>query len=368
MRREVLGNVRESRVSAMTTPGGRAAYSSRFVQAFVDVLREHSAVGPASTKFADAQSDERVPVEIAHQALVAAVEATQDPDLGLKAARRLNLGDAGAIDYLVSSAATLRDAISAAGRYSRLINDLLDVRLELEDPLAVVRLDNSFTLPRAAIDFQVGGFFRNHVCHWFPERLSEVTVSFMHTQPDNVEEYHRTFAPAAVRFAAPYVGFSFDRRSLDRRIAGADANLYDVMLPYAEHTLGTLGAVKSVTADVAGAIVSQLASGQPDIGRVASQLGMSVRTLARRLEDEGTTFRDTLDSVRHRLALDYVRKDSLGVSEIAEQLGFSHAAAFHRAFRRWTNQTPLQYRKREERGAAGLALELVLPARSRRRS
>jgi len=72
---------------------------------------------------------------------------------------------------------------------------------------------------------------------------------------------------------------------------------------------------------------------------------MSMRTLARRLESEGTTFRDLVDEVRRKLAVDHVGNRDIGFSELSYRLGFSHVAAFHRAFRRWTGQTPLTYRR-----------------------
>jgi AraC-like DNA-binding protein len=72
---------------------------------------------------------------------------------------------------------------------------------------------------------------------------------------------------------------------------------------------------------------------------------MSESTLARHLEDEGTTFKALLDDLRRRLALRYVGLSQLPIAEIALLLGFSQAAAFHRAFRRWTDQTPLEYRR-----------------------
>jgi AraC-like DNA-binding protein len=72
---------------------------------------------------------------------------------------------------------------------------------------------------------------------------------------------------------------------------------------------------------------------------------MSGRTLTRRLEDEGTTFKDLLDDLRKSLSLRYVGSTDLGLSEIAFLLGFSQSAAFHRAFKRWTAQTPLEYRR-----------------------
>jgi AraC-like DNA-binding protein len=237
-------------------------------------------------------------------------------------------------------------AIEHTGRYARLINDVLDVKLELEGSVAVVRLENRVVLPRAAADFQLGGFFRNHVFDWLGSRLGELTVWFTHDSPANLREYQRTFEPAKVRFSAPVLGFAFDRDILDLPLPKADPNLHAVLLPYADQLLSALPAASSVTANVRSLIGLQLADGGPDAARVASQLGMSLRTLARRLETEGTTFRELVDDVRQQLALEHVARGAASFTEITDQLGFSHVAAFHRAFRRWTGKTPLQHRRR----------------------
>ena len=77
---------------------------------------------------------------------------------------------------------------------------------------------------------------------------------------------------------------------------------------------------------------------------------MSPRTLGRKLQHEGTSFKHLLDDLRRRMALRYVDGQELGLSEIAFLLGFSQTAAFHRAFKRWTAQTPLEYRRQRRAG------------------
>jgi AraC-like DNA-binding protein len=322
----------------------RPTYSTRLLQPFVDVQEEYEHVPDLGQGLLESLGD-RVLVEVANQALSLAVAQTGDPDLGLKAARRLVLGTAGAVDYVLSASPTVREAVEHAARYMPLVNEALSVRLELDGALAIVRLESSVVLPRAAVDFEVGGFFRNHINEWLRDWLEALTVSFTHQQPDDLAEYERTFGPAALRFSAPFVGFSFDRGFLDLPLKGADSNLLAVMVPLADQTLGQRVPARSVTADVRRMIVDNLRLGTPDIAEVASSLAMSMRTLARRLESEGTTFRELIDDERRRLALEYVGSRDLAFSEIAQLLGFSHAAAFHRAFRRWTGQTPLAYRR-----------------------
>jgi AraC-like DNA-binding protein len=326
----------------------RPTYSARLLHAFTELLEEYDEIPGFSARVFETIG-ERVLIEVAHQALAVALEFTRDPDLGLKAARRHVVGDAGAFYYVVSSSPTVRDAIGHIARYVRLINDSLDVHIDREGHTVVVRFENSVVLPRAAMDFQLGSFYRNHLRDWFGDKAKDLTISFSHQAPENLAEYERTFAPSAFRFSAPYVGFSFDESLLDLQLPGADANLQAVLVPVADHTLGQLSRAKTVTADVRRIIEARLSLGAPEIADVAAELAMSMRTLARRLEAEGTTFRDIVDDVRRRLAVENVASRDVGFAELADRLGFSHVAAFHRAFRRWTGQTPLTYRRQAGR-------------------
>ena len=72
---------------------------------------------------------------------------------------------------------------------------------------------------------------------------------------------------------------------------------------------------------------------------------MSPRTLRRRLSEEGATHRDVLDGLRRELALRYLG-ERVNILEIAFMLGFSNASNFHRAFKRWMDITPEEYRAR----------------------
>lgn len=83
-----------------------------------------------------------------------------------------------------------------------------------------------------------------------------------------------------------------------------------------------------------------LASGGARIERVARELGLSRQTLYRRLKAEGVTFEELLDGLRRRLAIRLIRNEGLSVKEAAYRLGFSDPAAFSRAFKRWTGESP----------------------------
>jgi AraC-like DNA-binding protein len=320
------------------------------VRPFLEVLRGYPAISQETlAQWQEIDPDDRIPVTAVHRMLEATAELTGDPDLGLKAARRVSLGDAGALDYLLSTSPTVSDAVEVAGRYMRLVNDTLTVRLERGDDEAWVRLDNTVMLPRAAADFQAGGIFWNHARRWLGDAIGQVNVSFVHAAPTDRTEYERTFAPATVRFSAPFAGFLLKKSHLAVRLENADPKLHGVIAKHAQQVMSDLPRAESVTERARAIAAKELAHGNPTAVHVATELGMSMRTLGRKLAEEGTTFKEVLDDLRRRLALQYVAGRDLSLADVALLLGFSETPVFHRAFRRWTGQTPLEYWRNHRR-------------------
>jgi AraC-like DNA-binding protein len=199
-------------------------------------------------------------------------------------------------------------------------------------------------MPRAAIDFQVGALFRAFAQVWSLGNKGIVRVSFVHAAPESLTEYQRTFAGAPVDFGEAFDGFVFEASSLGRRLASADSSLHDVILRHAETMLAELPPARPLTERVRNAIVAELVSGNPSITHIAPLLHMSPRTLGRKLDREGTAFSLLLDDMRKSLALRYLASKDVELMEVAFLLGFSTRATFHRAFKRWTGETPLRYR------------------------
>jgi AraC-like DNA-binding protein len=338
------------RIASSRPPKAPAAselsYSYRVIRPFLRALRAAPMIPPgAFDGIDDLEPDDRVPISVAHQLLEAALEWTGDPDLGLKAARECSRGEAGALDYAIMSASTGLDAIIAATRFIRLVNDALDIRVETKGDRVLLRFENCVPLTRAAADFEMGGLFCVLASVWGATDLSRVTVLLAHPAPPDVREYVMTFGIAKLQFGALSYGYEFDASLLRAPLRSADANLHDLMRRHAERVLRELPQALPITRQVKTLITEELADGHPGCAHIAQRLQMSPRTLERRLELEGTTFTRLLEEVRESLALRFVGDDEMPLSQVATLLGFSQTTAFHRAFRRWTGQTPLQYRK-----------------------
>ncbi|MGD8859238.1 MAG: AraC family transcriptional regulator [Myxococcales bacterium] len=327
------------------------SYSVRLVKPFIRLLSSYEQVPPELLTWTDdADPDARLPASTIHELLRGALVLTGDEDLGLKAARTIEPGDYGALEYAATSAGTMRESIDVISRYMRLINDALDFSLEVLEGIAHVRLESAVVVPRAAEDFAVAAF---HVATGYRMDFDEsgrdtpeLEVWFTHPEPADVSEYAETFPRASrIRFDQPHAGFAFPEAMLDRELPSADPKLHEVLRRHADQLLAELPQAQSCTERVRALLMDELRGGNPTAVHISSALHMSSRTLTRKLEQEGTSFKEVLDDLRRRLALRYVGGTDLGIAEIAFLLGFSQAAAFHRAFRRWADQTPLEYRR-----------------------
>jgi len=134
------------------------------------------------------------------------------------------------------------------------------------------------------------------------------------------------------------------RGDLDRPFASYNAELLEILTPVLEQSLDERQRSYSITEMVKWIVKRSLTGGCPDIQTVASELGMSNRTLQRRLIDEGTNFKNVLTHVRHEQAIEYLADLSLDIKEVAFMIGYEDQNSFYRAFRLWEGNTPSNWR------------------------
>jgi AraC-like DNA-binding protein len=265
-----------------------------------------------------------------------------------RAMLRAKHGDLGVQEYALRHSRTIREALYLRARYNRLLNRAMDCFFEVSPTEA--RLSRSF-VP------SLGGSLVPLACEAFMiltlALLREMTedgweplsVGFPYPRPgyaSHLEEIMR----CPVLFSSPDCFMSFSLSDIERPIVGADSALQGIIAAHCESMLSKLAPKTAFSDKVRKLLVPLLQSGTPSIEDISKRLGLSPRTFQRRLGDEGTSFRELVEKTQEELALLYLKRPYVTVGELAYLLGFSTHAAFHKAFRRWTNETPGDFRKR----------------------
>jgi AraC-like DNA-binding protein len=154
-----------------------------------------------------------------------------------------------------------------------------------------------------------------------------------------------TYLGTPIAFSADRCAFRFDGSDLDRPQRLADPQLAAFLERYAEDALAALPDVGRVSSQVREILARGLQDGEVSLKSVAKKLAMSERSLQRKLGSENTTLKQITDDLRRELAIDYLKRHELSVSEVAYLLGFSDTAPFFRAFKKWTGLTPGEFRR-----------------------
>ncbi|MFT4275894.1 MAG: AraC family transcriptional regulator [Rhodopseudomonas sp.] len=164
------------------------------------------------------------------------------------------------------------------------------------------------------------------------------------TRPRQIGELQRYFQ-CPIRFKAPANRLVLDTADLDRPFPGHNSDLLDMLTPALAAALGELKARSSVTEQVKIVLKRGLASGRPDLSDVASDLGMSERTLQRRITEEGVSFRELLVEARQEVGRRLLADPTIDIDEVACLLGYQDPSSFYRAFRDWEGITPNRWRE-----------------------
>jgi AraC-like DNA-binding protein len=170
--------------------------------------------------------------------------------------------------------------------------------------------------------------------------IKPLTVSFTHYRTSGQDEI-ASYLGCEPIWGAERNLIRFKPQDLNLGIKTADTGLLGILIGNAEDALKAMAEqAPGALEDVREAIVKQAAQGRPTGEAVAAVLGISGRTLSRRLADAGTDFRTLLDETREALAREYLASGEVNIRDVAYLLGFSDPSSFSAACRRWTGQTP----------------------------
>jgi AraC-like DNA-binding protein len=289
--------------------------------------------------------DARLPIEQVEILWRSAYEISGDPDLSLHAIEVLPFGAYRVVDLLASSAPTIGTALTKVADYFPLINTAVRLRYEIghaEVSYAVEAPSRPSVLTRAYAEYVLAAVvLRTRAAAREPFQLQR--VEFSHPRPANTREHERIFA-CPVAFDADTTRLVIAREVWEAP-CGEGATLFSVLDAHAQLLFERLPPGDDLVEHVGQAVKAELRGGSPELPSIARRLAMSPRTLQRRLKQHGIRFETLLDAARFRAAQAYLAERDIAASEVAYLLGFAGQSAFNRAFKRWSGQTPTEYRR-----------------------
>jgi AraC-like DNA-binding protein len=337
---------RHKLLGAIPTAAGRiarAAYArAARMRLPAEGLMKHS--GLTSGRLSDPHG--RITVNEQIKLLNVIAERLPDESLGFHVAHEIELRDIGLLYYVQASSETLGEALQRAARYCSIQNEGVRISYQRdEDVTLALKYENVRRLSdRHQMECFVTILVR--LCRQFTGRhLLPTRIELMHRRSLVPSEIGKFFGcKVAFGGGADEIHFSFDVAQLP--IASADMHLNKLLLKYCEEALSKRRLeAKNWRLCVENLLATLLPHGQATLSEVSRRLGVSERTLMRRLDTEGVTFSGVLDDLRFELAKRYLKEPQLSVTQIAWLVGYSDAGAFCHAFKRQSGQSPSQVRQ-----------------------
>jgi AraC-like DNA-binding protein len=274
-----------------------------------------------------------------------AAEEVHDELFGFHLARKFELREIGLVYYVTASSKNFSDAFANAARYSSINNEGVRLRFRTDrNPTIAIdyeRLDRQ--TDRHHMEFWLVVLVR--VCRQITNgRIAPRQVRARHFRKTVPEEMKKFFG-GKVEFGAETDEIVFPSQVTSLALVGRDPYLNELLRRYADEALASRPAARAgVRAQVQTLMPELLPHGSATASEIALRLGMSPRTLSRKLSEEGTSFAEMLDEFREALARRYLDDPGMRVTEIAWLLGYRQVSAFSSAFKKWTGVSPREFR------------------------
>lgn len=320
----------------------RTVLSENFFRRFSEVFAPH--LGPLGI---DPRVLERADIEIPGERYVALWEAAAqpNPNVGLELAMQTEFDDFGALGHAQGCAASIEAALRTLHRFIVVFaqESLFDFAIDAHTVMVEYRVVAPTILQRRQdAEFAIASVLRmlNLLtgCSLRPLRMD-----FEHPRPADTSVHKRLFQ-CPLYFNQPSNRIHLPADILQLPVLRSNERLYRALEPYLERERQERSASDELLAQITRMIAADMSSGAPSLMDICERLGLSRRTLQRRLKDQGIEYSALVEDVRRELALAYIKDSDYSMTEISLLVGYAESGSFTRAFRRWTGQSPQQYR------------------------
>ncbi len=272
-----------------------------------------------------------------------------DPGLGVSIGAAARAADFGVVSLLAESSATLGDALARVRRWNALANEASRMDFWVEGDRLVItdgHLRDGRPVPASLAEATLA-FYVTMIRGTCGLREPLVEVWFAHPRHRGWTGPRRDHFAASLKFDRPFNALVLSRSLLDARFASARPEIGAHLTALADRLERDLGPTDALSTRVAAHVRRTLAQGPSPIDRAARAVGMSTRSLQRRLEQDEASYGAIVDEVRRSVVDALLGQPELTLDDIAERAGYSDTRALRRACVRWFGASASRLRKRE---------------------
>ncbi|MBC8753881.1 AraC family transcriptional regulator ligand-binding domain-containing protein [Kordia sp. YSTF-M3] len=274
------------------------------------------------------------------------LDAKLGAGFSVRVGQEMKIDDYGVLGLAWKTCSWVGEIFDRSERYFKLLSDTYVFKVERNTDIFKIylfrdahrrglELSNEATFSATVVVIQAIG----------DQKTYPVSVSFKHSAPKKLDDYQKAFQ-CPILFNQSHNVISYKTEQLEMRTTKADASINAFLVERVkEATEGIELNSNKIVTDIENLIKDALPSGIPSVAQLAEIMGMSARTLTRRLSKNNVTFRDLIQKKQEELSKYLLSKSHVSIAEIAFKTGFSEQSAFNRAFKRWTGKTPIEYRK-----------------------
>jgi AraC-like DNA-binding protein len=279
-----------------------------------------------------------------------ALDLTGDDALGLHWGETCTDSTFTPLSHLIAHSDNLRAGFQTLFDFERLMTDESRYELVEEGDHVVLRLssmpEESSRVQKFVAEMEAVGIYR--LMRSFGADVRPAVVSFAYPAPSYHADYTRIFH-GIERFDQPHSALSFPRTLMSSVPLHKDPDVRSALQAIASRRVLRLTKRMPYSLRVREQLVKLGPCVRSDMSQVAHALGMSVRSLRRRLEAEGETFNAVVNEAAAIIAKQLLEDKQKSIQEAAFEMGFADASGFHRAFKRWTGVTPRSYLERKHK-------------------
>ncbi len=271
-------------------------------------------------------------------------QETGDSDLGLHVGENFKPGHYVVLGYSIMNCPFMKDAVHRYKRYQHLVSDIGNhIFLTTSDELSIIWDTGKEGVPYYLVEQVISVLV--HFASWVTGvSIKPTRVFFQHKQPDSILEHQRIFS-CPVDFNQEHSGLTVPLEILEMPIRQANLEMLQQLDQFAEFKLIQFQSKKGFLEETKAHIANLLHDGKIELNKLAESMNIKPRTLQRKLRKENISYNELVDSTRKQLAMQYIKNKFITLIEIAFLLGYADQSGFQIAFKRWTGQTPAEFRK-----------------------